>query len=483
MKTLYITRFLSILIVAFSISSCVQDGEFTVPQVPTGEENDHIVANSSIAAIKTALQQEYNSNGNLIYTFPADATTVLYAEGYVVSSDAAGNFYKKLIIQDKEVNPTSGIEIDLDMTSLSQQFEIGRKVYVKLNGLSVSYDDGASTSSINPTNGVVGKYILGVLDGTRVEDIPSTSVTNHIFLSSTVKEIVPTAIAISEISEVHINTMVSLESAQFEKNQLGKTFAGEANDSFDGFRDIFECGTEKILKLQTSTFSDFKSSTVPRGKGRANFVLSKDYFAEFFVAIINTPSDLDFSDADRCDPLVLDCGTGSVGGNKVLLDEDFTSLTSDSELAAAGWTNVNASGGDTKYQSRSFSGNRYMQITAFNSDENPMEAWLVTPAIDLDTTTDEELTFNTKTGYNNGSALSVYVSSNFTGDVATATWVKVDATLANGPSSGYEANFTSSGSINLSCLSGNVHVAFRYVGGDGGVTTTFQVDDVKVTGN
>ena len=93
-----------------------------------------------------------------------------------------------------------------------------------------------------------------------------------------------------------------------------------------------------------------------------------------------------------------------------------------------------------------------------------------------------ELTFETNTGYDNGSALTTYVSSNFTGDVTTATWLKIDAALSSGPSGGYNS-FSSSGSINISCLSSKVHVAFRYEGSDGGITTTFQIDNVKVTGN
>jgi hypothetical protein len=178
----------------------------------------------------------------------------------------------------------------------------------------------------------------------------------------------------------------------------------------------------------------------------------------------------------------LECGENAVGGSVVLFEEDFEDITSTSGITNAGWTNVNVNGGSTLYSSRSFSGNRYVQISAYNSDESPLQAWLVTPEIDLDGTTDEELTFETNTGYDNGSALTAYVSSDFTGDVTTATWIKIDAQLSEGPSNGYNS-FSSSGSINISCLTGKLHVAFKYEGADGGVTTTFQIDNVKITGN
>ena len=39
---------------------------------------------------------------------------------------------KKLIVQDKAENPTAGIEIILNKTSLSETYDIGRKIYVCL---------------------------------------------------------------------------------------------------------------------------------------------------------------------------------------------------------------------------------------------------------------------------------------------------------------------------------------------------------------
>ncbi len=479
MKTNRIYSFLSIMIIVFTLNSCIEDGDFTVPDVTVIEPN--ITANSSITAIKTALQQEFNTNNNLVYTFHVNEATPTFIEAYVVSSDATGNFYRTLVIQDKAENPTGGIEISIDERALSSTYNVGRKVYIKLDGLSVSYDDGER--NIDPTNGVAGKYTLGILDGDRVNDIPSTSIKNHFFRSGTVATIVPTVITLADITEAHVNTMISLASAQFEKTQIGKTFSGEANDSFDGFRTIFECNTEKELKLQTSTFASFKSNVLPAGKGTINFVLSKDYRAEFFVAVVNTPSDISFTDVDRCDPPILDCGNGTVGGSNNVFTQDFETINSGADLTAAGWVNENVNGGSTVFASRGFGGNRYLQMSAYRTNENPLEAWLISPAINLDSSTDEALTFETKTGYNNGAALSVYVSTDYAGDIATATWMLVDGAIADGPRSGYQSNFTQSGSVNISCLSGDVYVAFRYLGGDGDVTTTFQIDNIKISGN
>jgi len=122
-------------------------------------------------------------------------------------------------------------------------------------------------------------------------------------------------------------------------------------------------------------------------------------------------------------------------------------------------------------------------MSAYGTAENPLETWLVSPSIDLDNTISETLSFETNNGYDNGSALKVYVPSDFIGDVKTATWTQINAELSIGPSNDYSNFFTKSGNISLSCLSGNIHLAFRYFGGDGAVTTTVQIDNVKITGN
>ena len=57
-----------------------------------------------------------------------------------------------------------------------------------------------------------------------------------------------------------------------------------------------------------------------------------------------------------------------------------------------------------------------------------------------------------------------------------------NVTLPTGPQSGY-GSFASGGNINISCLDGDVYFAFQYLGADGGITTTFQIDNIKVTGN
>lgn len=468
-----------LILLLFNNYSCVNNGEFETPDITITEPN--IRTNSSLEKVKDALKQAYNSTQKTHYTFPINDNNPTYIKTYVVSNDAAGNFYKKLIVQDAIENPEAGIEILINKSDLNTSFNVGQKVYIKLDGLTVSYDDGQS--DINPTNAAIGKYNLGFLDGISIINIPSTVINNHFFRSSETFEIVPTSISLSAIEEKHLNTLIRFEKAQFEKTQIGKTFAGEPHDEFDGFRYLLDCESQQTIRLQTSTFSSFKSTIIPEFNGSINTILTKDYTAKFLVTIINTPSDIHFENPERCDPAYLNCGNMIPLGNNILFNEDFENIKSNSALLNAGWNNINANDNSAKYSSKTSNGNRAIEFSAYNSGESTVEVWLISPPINLDNSIEEVLTFDTNTGYDNGKVMKVYVSSDFNGDINTATWTLLDAKLSEGPTSGYGTRFTSSGNINLSCLSGNVHVAFQYVGGDGGITTTFRIDNVKVTGN
>ena len=466
--------FLTVLFITLTIFSCVKNDEYEIP-TSSGEEPE-IILNSAIEAVKNAWNQHYLGTGKLIYTFPNLTNT--YFEGYVISSDLAGNFYKSLVIQNDFENANHGIEILINKTSLFETYEFGRKVYVKLDGLSISYEDGVDN---DPTDANPGRYTLGIEKGGTIDEIPTSLYLDHIIRSTEVVEIIPNEISVISFDQNSINTFVKVQNLQFEISQLGKTYAGESSDSFDGFRTLLSCDDLLTTPLQTSTFCDFKSYVIPNGQGSLNAILAKDFRADYFVLTVNDPTAIDFSNAERCDPETLDCGNNLVGGTEVIFNENFDD-TSKSKLAADGWTNTNINGGGEVFELKKSGENSFMQAAAYNSDESPMEVWLVSPPINLDNFVGEELTFKTQAGYYQGDALSVFISTDFSGDVTAATWVLLDADLVDGPPSGYGGTFLSSGSINLSCLEGDVFIGFRYLGADGVITTTFRIDHVRVVG-
>lgn len=186
---------------------------------------------------------------------------------------------------------------------------------------------------------------------------------------------------------------------------------------------------------------------------------------------------------------------GGGGTGTTLLNENFESVTTTgtTPVALTGWTNLSELG-TQKYLGKTFSSNKYAQITAFSSSQDNVTSWLVTKGVSLNATTGEVLTFDTKSGFNNGATLKVLISTNYTGTGnpwdAAVTWTDVTASVALSPGSttGYATNFTPSGNIDLSTYTGTVYVAFKYEGADPAgtttdKTTTWQIDNVKIVGN
>ena len=464
MKTIQITRTFLITITALAIFSCVKTDDFETPDAKPIEEN----FNGNLTSI-SAIKGNYNPTTAEIYTFQNSET---FIEGFVISSDEAGNFYKKLIIQDKAANPTSGIQILIDETALFQTYEFGRKIYVKLDGLSLWLNNGV--------------FQLGVQNRGDVVAIPAALIDKHIIRSAITSEIKPLLLDIKDFSEAYRNLYVRLENVQFNKNLIREdqrfTFAAEVTDRFDGERQIESCKTGSASFLSTSTFSDFKSLLLPPFSGTIEGVLTRNFYDDHFVMILNSPEDLQFEEDSRCDPDFLKCGNNVTEGSKLIFQENFVGISNENILDGRGWTNINVNGGNERFEDGISNSDRYIRISAFGTTENPLEAWLITPAINLDNSTAEILSFDIRSSYDNGVFLSVLITEDFSGNPLTTEWQLLDANIPVGPARQFGTTFKHS-AIDISCLEGTINIAFKYLGAAPDKTTTYDIDNIRVTGN
>jgi len=443
------------------IVSCVQTDDFEIPKVEIEEIN--ITANTNIQAIKYALDQSEED----IYTFNADDTSIM--QGYVISSDEAGNFYKTLILQDNYENPSAGIEMSIDLKSYFTKYNFGRKVLIKMAGLSIANNEG--------------KYIIGYLIKNKIEAIPEPLLNSYIIRTQETESIIPKKTSLTQLKNHSIGTYIQLENLQFRNDEVGKTFAGESFDEFNGDRILIQCENQINTILSTSTFSDFKSNLISDKKGTLSAVFTKDYYAKKHVLVLNDLTSFDFIEDERCDPSFLICDSNITNGSKLIFYENFQEVKKTKDLEALGWTNINAYLGNEKFNKRTSQGNVSMQISAYNSGENPLEAWLITPVINLDNSSNEILTFDTKASYDNGTILTAWVSTDFNKNISDATWQQLNVKISVGPGNTYVNDYISSGEINLECLDGDVFIALKYLGGDPGVSTTYDVDNFKIIGD
>ncbi|WP_299333289.1 DUF5689 domain-containing protein [uncultured Psychroserpens sp.] len=469
MKTIKLNKIILLALSLVVFNACVQDDDFDTPNTnvvdPTIDGN--II---DIDAVIGNLVQ----SGEDIITFE---NTNNFMEGYVISSDEGGNFFEEIVLQDKAENPTAGIVVQIDVNPLFTVYDFGRKVYVKLDGLSVAVD-----------NGVVQ---LGRREGNELAKISAADMSETVLRTSEVATIVPLEVSISDFSNDLENLFIRLNDVQFNRNDvLGddlKTFAAEDDDQFDGERLLESCASSSSVILSTSTFSDFKSLLLPANRGSIDGILTRDFFDEFYTLVINSPEDINFTNDVRCDPIELSCGLASTTGMNNLFEDDFEGQTINSLISGNGWTNFIEAGSEG-WEAYTQGGTNASQgisarVGSFNSGDASTVAWLITPQIDLDANSGVTLNFETSNSFSDGSTLEILFSNDWDGTeagIGTATWgIITDAYVTQ--DSDFFGDWFDSGNVDLSCGSGQIYIAFKYVGsGQSDFDGTYELDFVSI---
>lgn len=451
-----------------TFTACVQDDDYSVPTViqvePTIADNGH---EYSFASLMTMYSDNYYNLVDLNTQVPnptngPDPSVMEYSYlvGYVISNDRTGNFYKSIYIQDAIENPTIGFKIDVDMYDTYFNYEVGRKVYVKLNGL-----------GFEEVNGV---YSLGTLDGTSLERIPELQVPNYVLRSTEVSTIVPTETTAAAINSGSVpdGILVSLPNMQVPFADLGATYANTDN-TYSVNRTLMSCDDDEEIIIRNSGFADFRAVPMPmNGAGTLTAVLSR--YNSTVQLYIRDTHDLDFN-SERCDPF-------NPADYTSIFSEDFSSAVDGTDLDFTGWTNF-AEAGSRVWREETYQSTAYTELSSYGSGDASNIAWLVTPSIDMDANTNEKLFFRTAQHHLDSAAntLEVFISTDFDGtNVLTATWNPIAVDLPDTNTSWYQ--FIDSGLIDLSSYSGNINVAFKYTGSgtDSDLDGAYQIDDLYV---
>lgn len=447
--------FLSII----QLFGCVEPPEYMIPELEF--ESDKIIPNSDIRTVMSA----YDQSGEELHIFDAEDKSIISC--FVISSDEAGNFYKTLVVQDLPENPTKGLEIKIDMRSYYTKYNFGRKLYIRLSGLAMMY--------------INGKYILGYAIGTDLGDIPNSLLDETILRSEETAEIIPQDLSLENYTNDMINRFIRLKSVQFLKTELGKSFSSEVYDRYNGERIIEQCENKAKTTLFTSSYASFGSYLLPTERFEISAVLSADTYSEKIHLALNNPEYLITNDLQRCDPIVFSCPEVLIRDERsVLFHEDFEDFKSTSDIEQHGWMNFNANYGNGKFKKRSRKENNFLQISAYDSNEYVMDVWLISPKIEFSVKNQIYLTFKTRATFEEGTVLSVWYSPDFDGNFNEANWYEMNADISVGSADGGNEFFLDSGPVSMTCLTEKIHVAFRYLGADPGISTTYDIDNVLV---
>lgn len=124
MKTTFLKSAFLTVLTAGMFSSCVKDDNYATPDLATCTETS-LVKNREVSQINaTAIVAQHQN----IVTGVSDVI-----EAYPVSSDIGGNFFKSISFQT--LDGSKAFSIPVDATNTFINYEPGRKVLIKMDGL------------------------------------------------------------------------------------------------------------------------------------------------------------------------------------------------------------------------------------------------------------------------------------------------------------------------------------------------------------
>ncbi|TVZ08513.1 lamin tail-like protein [Cellulophaga sp. RHA_52] len=265
-------KHLTISISFFLIISCVKDKDFDISKTKCSE----LVYNLSLINLNTITE--------------GDITQVqedIIIEGYIVSSDIENNFFGTIHIQDKAIEPTTGISFLVDLRDYYLQYKLGEKVAIKLKGLYIAKKNNAF---------VIGGVFTS-FGNQSVGRLPSLQVQEHMYAICTNQTAKATKTTIEDLSFSMINTLVELDNLEFIEEELSKTFANEKEETERVLKDCL--GNQ--IKLVNSGYADFATNVLPNKNGNVTAVLIED--KNELKLKIRTIADLSFNN-NRCPPIV-----------------------------------------------------------------------------------------------------------------------------------------------------------------------------------
>ena len=326
------------LLLAATLAGCQDD--FDAPGMQTPEATWQ--ANTTIADLKAAMWKD-DTNYAILCPEKNEQTKEHYIiKGRVISSDATGNVYKSMYIQDA----TGAITLSINQNSLYNQYRIGQEVVIDVTGLYVGKYAGLEQ---------IGGY--GEYNGTpQVSFMIYPKFTSHCQLNGLPDD------KMQYINYGEQAPVEGLYCTVMKINQLPTDNAGirAIQSQLVEFRNVhFEEGGENTystyqttenrnlvdesgntIVVRTSGYSNFYNQTLPKGTGTVRALLS--YFNGTWQLILRSTADVMFGDkGQKEDPYTVDeCiakqGTGTTGWVKGYivgsLKGNTTTVTSNDDI-------------------------------------------------------------------------------------------------------------------------------------------------------
>ncbi|WP_294821508.1 DUF5689 domain-containing protein [uncultured Flavobacterium sp.] len=468
MKTNFLKPIFFAAIAAGILTSCVNDDDYSVPNLECVDQN--------ITVTKTVAEVLAQTTGSATEYTEDDVI-----EAYVVSSDRGGNFYKTLYLNS--VDGQIGFSLQVNEVDLFSDFNVGRKVFIKLKGL---YTQVRSNT-----------LQIGALYNGNVGQIAAELYENHLIRSceSVTEASLVKKISLEDIDDTYLGKLVELDSVQFTDASLNQNYYNPSNVDGGGqtLTYITDSPEETIkLPFRTGSFAEYAGTNVSSNSGKITGILTK--FNTTYQFVSRYESDINLT-AERMEagPVAPGISETAKGGTTVTFSGSFTenfetgyALNADTFPA---YVNDNTVG--TRYwQIKQFpqnTGNKYIEMTSFAGQNNPGVEAKTYFFVPVDFTAASTFSFQKEFRFMAGEALKVYYvtaadyTAGYTFDVADFTNITASFTGLTYPATGAsQSAFTTAGTYNIpASLTGNGFFVFEYTGSST-VTTTVQIDDITI---
>lgn len=439
------------------LTSCVKDDNYSTPNLTACTETT-LVKNREVSQIAAGAVVAVHTN-----IVPSESDVI---EAYATSSDIAGNFFKSISFQT--LDGTKAFSVPVDAYSTFVNYEPGRKVLIKMDGLYTDVKDGGMRIGSlygNSSGGAeVGRMTVQQL---AISVQPSCTIVNEDDLVQNVK-------FLDIQNDFYLNKLVELDGVQFDDNAIVTTYYNKTIDIGGATNHYLTDKFENKLVFRTSGYSNFAAKPVATGSGKVRGVLTK--YGTTYQFMVRSEKDIMLTNPrfTLIPPFYV---------------EDFQTAVNNTTLNIPNWTNV-FTVGNKLWKEMVFTPpgglpNGYAEFSAFATLNPQNTVWLVSPAINFSSYAVKQINFEVAQHHldvdSPNNSLQVMISTDFAGNVATATWTTLNANLPVKASSWYAF---SKSAIDVSAYSGNVYIAFKFVGS--GTDTTldgaFQVDNLKAFG-
>lgn len=402
--------------------------EFDSPPVRTIPEGSVL----TIAQLKALYQ-------GIPVHFADSAAQSVYA--VVTADEQNGNLYKNLYVQDH----TGAMAIRLLNSGGLYQ---GDSIRIYLPGTVLSpYNGLMQLDSLDVDNNVV-KQATGVVIHPR-----TTTVTTLLNPDS------------FGVMSPYQGMVVKLAAVEFASSDTGSIYAPQGSSATN--RNLEDCNGN-ITIVRTSSYANFAGQHLPTGKGTFTGIAS--WFGSGPQLYIRDINEVQLN-GPRCGATVNCTSVNS-------LSEDFSTVANNATVTLDCWTNIFTEGSvfwRGKVSGSDFSAEARLSLGQAST------MWLITPQINFPAA--QNLSFSSARQNWVHDGLTVWISTDFTTDVSTATWTQLMGATMAGQTDADNA-WVPSGNIALSGVlpsgySGTFVVAFKYVG-DATNSTTYRVDNVQV---